>query len=160
PDRSLPSKKIPRYQGLVAGGTRNRHESQRMKLPKEYVDDFLGHRTSAGTSYPDGAPICPRVYSLVFPPPGFFPFYDNGYGDYHGFYWPIGLEDGPPIVAFSSHNVSSLIPENSNIETLYRCQLATSNGGTKDSHDDYRDLAKRAIGKPPSEHDIRDLKCD
>jgi len=131
-----------------------------MKLPKEYVDDFLGHRTSAGTSYPDGAPICPRVYSLVFPPPGFFPFYDNGYGDYHGFYWPIGLEDGPPIVAFSSHNVSSLIPENSNIETLYRCQLATSNGGTKDSHDDYRDLAKRAIGKPPSEHDIRDLKCD
>jgi len=130
-----------------------------MKLPREYEDDFLRYRVSFAASYPDGTPIRPRVYSLVFPPPGFLPFYDTGYGDCHGFYWPIGREDGPPIVAFSSHDVSSLIPENSDIESLYRCQLATSNGDTTyPSH--YRDLAETAIGKPPSEHDIRDLKCD
>jgi hypothetical protein len=130
-----------------------------MKLPREYHDDYLGYRTSVVASYPDGTPIRPRVHSLVFPPPGFFPFYDTGYGDYHGFYWPIGREDGPPIVALSSHDVSSLIPENSGIESLYRCQLATSNGDTEDPHHS-RDLAERAIGKPPPEHDIRDLKCD
>jgi len=130
-----------------------------MKLPREYEDDFLRYRVSFAASYPDGTPIRPRVYSLVFPPPGFLPFSDNGYGDYHGFYWPIGREDGPPIVAFSSHDVSSLIPENSDIESLYRCQLATSNGDTTyPSH--YRDLAETAVGKPPSEHDIRDLNYD
>jgi hypothetical protein len=68
-----------------------------MKLPREYDDDFLGYRASFGASYPDGTAIRTRVYSLVFPPPGFFPFYDTGYGDYHGFYWPIGREDRPPL---------------------------------------------------------------
>jgi hypothetical protein len=130
-----------------------------MKLPSEYDDDFLEYETGFGASYPDGTPIRSRVYSLVFPPPGFFPFYGIGNGDYHGFYWPIGREDGPPIIAFSSHDVWSLIPENSDIESLYRCQLATSNGDTDILHR-YRDLAEIAIGKPTSEHNIRGLKHD
>ncbi len=130
-----------------------------MKLPNEYDDDFLGYEAGFGASYPDGTPIRPQVYSLVYPPPGFFPFYGIGNGDQHGFYWPIGREDGPPIIAFSSHDVWSLIPENSDVESLYRCQLAKSNG---DTHclNCYRDLAERANGKPPSEHDVRGLTRD
>jgi hypothetical protein len=130
-----------------------------MKLPAEYDDDFLGYQAGFGASYPDGTPIRTRVCSLVFPPPGFFPFYGIGNGDYHGLYWPIGREDDPPIVGFSSHDVWSVIPENSDIESLYRCQLATSNGDS-DSPDHYRDLAEKASGKSPSAHDIRGVKCD
>lgn len=129
-----------------------------MKLPTEYDDDFLDYESGFG-AYPDGTPIRTRVYSLVYPPPGFFPFYGIGNGDYHGFYWPIGREDGPPLVAFSSHDAWSLIPENSDVESLYRCQLAKSDGET-DSIDRYRHLAEAANGKQPSEHDIRGLKYD
>ena len=82
-----------------------------MMLPTEYDDDFLGHEAGFGACYPDGTPIRTRVYSLVYPPPGFLPFYGIGNGDYHGFYWPIGREVGPPTVSFSSHDVGSLIPE-------------------------------------------------
>src|SRR6266478_4058310 len=130
-----------------------------MKLPIEYHDDFLGYEASFGASYPDGTPIRPRVYSLVFPPPGFFPFSGIGNGDYHGFYWPIGREDGPPIVGFSSHDAGSLIPENSDVESLYRCQLAKSEGDS-DGPDHYRELAEKASGKSPSDHDIRGVKHD
>ncbi len=130
-----------------------------MKLPTEYDEDFLGYETGFGAVYPDGTPIRTRVYSLVFPPPGFFPFYGIGNGDYHGFYWPIGREDGPPIVGFSSHDVWSLIPENSDIKSLYHCQLAKSNGdGEVSGH--YRELAEQAGGKSPSEHDLRGVKCN
>lgn len=130
-----------------------------MNLPTEYNDDILGYEAGFGGTYPDGTPIKVRVYSLVFPPIGFFPFYGIGNGDFHGFYWPIGREVGPPIVAFSSHDVRSLIPEHSNIESLYRCELARSSD-QGDTARDYRDLAKQANGKPPAEHDIRGLKFD
>jgi hypothetical protein len=124
-----------------------------MKLPISYDDDILGHERRY---YQDGFPTTPRAYSLVYPPVGFFPYYDIGNGDYHGFYWPIGREGGPPIVAFSSHDVGSLIPENSNIEALYLCQLATSRGD-EDTTDPYRELAQRANGYFPTEHHIRGI---
>jgi len=130
-----------------------------MKLPNKYDDDFLRHEAGFGASYPDGTPIRTRVYSLVYPPPGFFPFYGIGNGDYHGFYWPNGREDGPPVVGFTSHDAWALIPENSDIESLYRCQLAKSTGDT-DGPDRYRELAKQACGKSPSEHDLRGVKYD
>jgi hypothetical protein len=127
-----------------------------MKLPASYDDDILGYE---GGYYPDGSPITPRVYSLVYPPIGFFPFYGIGNGDYHGFYWPIGREDGPPIVAFSSHDAGSLIPEHSDIEALYRCQLARSIEGDENI-DCYRELVKEATGKLPATHDIRGISHD
>jgi hypothetical protein len=130
-----------------------------MKMPSEYDDDFLGLERGVGTSYPDGIRIRTRVFSLVYPPPGFFPFYGIGNGDYHGFYWPTGREEGQPIVAFSSHDAWSLIPENSDIEALYRCQLATSDGDTE-AVNHYRQLAETAIGKPTREPDILGLKYD
>jgi hypothetical protein len=130
-----------------------------MKLPNEYDDDFLDYETGFGASYPDCTPLRTRVYSLVYPPPGFFPFYGIGNGDYHGFYWPIGREEGAPIVAFSSHDAWSLIPENSDVESLYRSQLAKSDGDTG-TVDRYRKLAGAANGKPPAEHVVRGLKYD
>lgn len=129
-----------------------------MKLSTEYNDDFLGYETGFNASLPDCSRIGCRIYSLVFPPPGFFPFYGIGNGDYHGFYWPIGRENGPPIVAFSSHDAWSLIPEHSDIESLYQCQLATSKNA--ESAKRYRDFAETALGKQPSEHSVRGLKCD
>lgn len=137
-----------------------------MKLPREYDDDFLDYESGFGgppsddDPPPDAAPVRASVYSLVYPPPGFFPFYGNGSGDYHGFYWPIGREDGPPLVAFSSHDVGSLIPENSDIESLYRCQLAKSDGDDDHGPRRYRELAERACGEAPSEHDLRGVKHD
>ncbi len=127
-----------------------------MKLPTTYDDDILGHE---GRFYPDSTPAQSRVYSLVFPPIGFFPFYGIGNGDYHGFYWPIGWEEDPPIIAFSSHDAWSLIPEHSNIETLYNCELARANEDA-DSSDDYRELVTKAIGKPPIDHDLRGVAPD
>jgi hypothetical protein len=132
-----------------------------MKMPTEFDADILGYETGFGASYPDGTPVTApptRVYSLVFPPIGFFPFYGIGNGDYHGFYWPIGCEEGPPIVAFSSHDVGSLIPEHSDIESLYRCQLARSSGD--DENHTYCELAKQANGKLPATHDTRGVPHD
>lgn len=128
-----------------------------MKLPTEYRDDFLDYETGFGAVDPDSVPIRTRVYSLVFPPPGFFSFYGIGNGDYHGFYWPLGRESGPPIVGFSSHDVGALIPENSDIESLYRCQCAKASGDSvAPSH--YRVLAEQACGRSPLEPDIRGLE--
>jgi hypothetical protein len=127
-----------------------------MKMPTVYDDDILRFESGFDDTYPDGTKITPRIYSLVYPPIGFFPFYGIGNGDYHGFYWPIGREDGPPIVAFTSHDAWSLIPEHSNVESLYRCQLALTN--TKDTLSTYKQLAAQANGRPPAKHDIRGLR--
>lgn len=127
-----------------------------MKLPTTYDDDVLGYE---GGFYPDGTPAQSRVYSLVYPPTGFFPFSDIGNGDYHGFYWPIGREEAPPIVAFSSHDARSLIPEHSSIERLYACELARANDDV-DSPDHYRELVTKATGEPPIDHDLRGVAPD
>ncbi len=92
-----------------------------MLLPTEYDDDILNVE---GGSYPDGTPIKTRVHSLVYPPIGFFPFAGTGNGDYHGFYWPIGREEQPPLVAYSSHDAYALIPEHGDLTSAGRCQLA------------------------------------
>lgn len=137
-------------------GSANRPSAAIMKLPTSYSDDILGYE---GGFCANGSPIIPRVYSLVYPPIGFFPFYGIGNGDYHGFYWPIGREDGPPIVAFTSHDAGSLIPEHSSIEALYPCQLARS-ADDQENSDCYRELANQAIGKPPADHNIRGIRHD
>ncbi len=127
-----------------------------MKLPTTYDDDILGYEDGL---YPDGSPVGSKVYSLVFPPIGFFPFYGIGNGDYHGFYWPIGQEEAPPIVAFSSHDAWSLIPEHSNVEMLYACELARTDDD-EDRHDHYRELVTKATGKSPIDHDLRGVSSD
>jgi len=92
-----------------------------MEMPTVYDDDILNVE---GGAYPDGTPTRTTVYSIVYPPVGFFPFAGTGNGDYHGFYWPIGREDRPPLVAYSSHDAYALIPEHGDLSAAGRCQLA------------------------------------
>lgn len=92
-----------------------------MQMPTVYDDDILNVE---GGSYPDVTPTRTTVYSIVYPPVGFFPFAATGNGDYHGFYWPIGREDRPPMVAYSSHDAYALIPEHGDLTSAGRCQLA------------------------------------
>jgi tetratricopeptide (TPR) repeat protein len=93
-----------------------------MQMPTVYNDDIL----AVESHYPDCSPHRPAVYSMVYPPVGFFPFAGTGNGDYHGFYWPIGREDASPIVAYSSHDAYALIPEHGDLGSAGRCQLARS----------------------------------
>jgi hypothetical protein len=90
-------------------------------MPTTYDDDILNVEDAF---YPDGTPTRTVVYSIVYPPVGFFPFAGTGNGDYHGFYWPIGREDAPPLVAYSSHDAYALIPEHGDLTSAGRCQLA------------------------------------
>ena len=90
-------------------------------MPTVYCDDILNIESG---SYPDGTATRTKVYSIVYPPIGFFPFAGTGNGDYHGFYWPIGREDATPIVAYSSHDAYALIPEHGDLASAGRCQLA------------------------------------
>lgn len=92
-----------------------------MQMPTVYDDDILNVE---GGSHPDGTATRTTVYSIVYPPVGFFPFAGTGNGDYHGFYWPIGREHGPAQVAYSSHDAYALIPEHGDLTSAGRCQLA------------------------------------
>ena len=128
-----------------------------MELLTNYDDDILGYDRGHAPSRQK-----PIVYSLIYPPIGFFPFYGarTGNGDCFGYYWPIGRESGSPIVAFTSHDVWSLIPKFSSIESMYRCCLARSNDDDQDSLEDYRLLVEAATHNAPAEHDLRDVAHD
>lgn len=126
-----------------------------MKLPTTYDDDIFNYGrepSNKGLNSPS------TVYSLIYPPIGFFPFYGIGNGDHYGLYWPLGREDSPPLVAFCSHDAFSLIPENSSIESFYDCALARGQSDNDDSAidlEDYADIVTTATGSPPVKHDVR-----
>ena len=119
-----------------------------MRLPTMYDDDMLRWK-EINYPLPEGKTRSAAVSSLVYPPVGFFPFYDIGNGDEYGFYWPIGKEEEAPLVASMSHDAVSLIPEYSTVESMYQCRLTCSSGedDIEDLHD-YRELLKnaRALG--------------
>jgi len=61
----------------------------------------------------DGAPVDfppSPIYSLVFPPVGFWPLVQLGNGDELGFYWPLGCENVEPIIVETAHDVWGLVP--------------------------------------------------
>jgi hypothetical protein len=127
-------------------------------MPTEFSDDVLGHDSPPGSCYPDDTPIVVTertTYSVLWPPLGFFPFYHIGNGDAYGFYWPVGREEQPPIVAFTNHDVGSLIPVNSGIEGLLRCRLATSDERVDD--EDNEDDDEMYAEDKESTDDLRDL---
>lgn len=92
-----------------------------MPMPTVYDDAILNVEDDF---YPDDNVPTTTVYSIVYPPVGFFPFAATGNGDFHGLYWPIGREDGPPLVAYSSHDAYALIPEYGDLAAAGRCRLA------------------------------------
>lgn len=111
-----------------------------------------------------------RVYSLIYPPIGFLPFYEIGNGDDHGYYWPLGREESPPLIAMSSHDTGSIIPENSQIVRFYACQVARERAELEDeedefedsfsSADEYRSIVEAAIGKSLPDDVIAPVQAD
>ncbi|MBN8624387.1 MAG: tetratricopeptide repeat protein [Planctomycetes bacterium] len=99
-------------------------------MPVNFDDDLFGVEARF---HPDGERRRIQVYSVVYAPIGFFPFAGTGNGDYYGLYWPIGHEELPPIVAFTSHDAYAVIPEYGDLSGLVRCQLATSDDDTLSS---------------------------
>lgn len=90
-----------------------------MEMPAVYVEDILNVKNHLT---PDGTQT--RVYSLSDPPVGFFPFAGTDQGDCYGLYWPIGREEGPPVVAYTNHDVFALIPVHGDLAAAVRYQLA------------------------------------
>lgn len=146
----------------MTDGTSGREPKQ---LPESYDDDVLGYESEI---VPEGGLPPARVYSMVYPPIGFFPFYGIGNGDYHGYFWPLGREDGPPLIAFSNHDVGSLIPENSRIDRFYLCHLACLPTGRDEepaesnsfSAEEYRSLVETATGESYSDQPTRRIHAD
>lgn len=131
-----------------------------IQLPEVYTDDLLGWEIAPEAN---GNTRNARVYSLVYPPIGFFRFYGIGNGDDHGFYWPLGMEDKAPLVAFTSHDVGAINPENSDIERFYLCELARSGPRDEDvsaTMADYRALAEKATGHPQPEEPADNISTD
>jgi len=62
----------------------------------------------------------------AYPPPGYLPWnrLELGNGDTYGFYWPIGTESGPPIVATIVHDEGQLMPLASSLEAAIRLHVA------------------------------------
>jgi hypothetical protein len=61
----------------------------------------------------------------AYPPPGYLPWnrLEVGNGDTYGFYWPIGREQGPPIVCTLMHDAWELAPLASSLEAAVRLHV-------------------------------------
>ncbi len=146
----------------MTDGTSGREPKQ---LPEFYDDDVLGFEYRIVPE--DGLPPA-RVYSLVYPPIGFFPFYGTGDGDYYGYYWPLGREEKPPLIASTNHGVGSLVPENSQIDRFYLCQLARIMNDPDEDVDDslassaeqYKSLVEAATGESQPHQPSRRIHAD
>lgn len=85
-----------------------------MHVPQTYFD------ICRRLDQPAESPVRPvEDFELAYPPVGFAPCLGGiGNGDEYGFYWPVGREADPPVVAFMSHDAWALIPVASSIEGL------------------------------------------
>jgi tetratricopeptide (TPR) repeat protein len=102
-----------------------------MRVPQVYLDLLGRDDTDVGAAdwfgsrsiLPDGQWVGPLPEpAVVYPPVGFLPwvFCSLGNGDDYGYYWPIGKEKEPPIVALMSHDYRALNPIASSAEALAR----------------------------------------
>ncbi|HYR11420.1 MAG TPA: hypothetical protein VEQ60_26800 [Longimicrobium sp.] len=62
----------------------------------------------------------------AYPPPGYLPWNrpEVGNGDTYGFYWPIGREQGPPLVCTIMHDARALVPLASSLAGAVRLHVA------------------------------------
>ena len=76
----------------------------------------------------------------AYPPAGYLPWsiLDVGNGDTYGYYWPIGREDGPPIVCTVCHDGWRLVPVASSLAGSIRLHLLTGHGGVEELVDTAR----------------------
>lgn len=81
----------------------------------------------------------------AYPPPGYLAWNrpEVGNGDTYGFYWPIGAEDGPPLVCTTLHDAWAVAPVATSLAALVRLQVAAA----PDPDYDWAELA-RDFGVP------------
>jgi tetratricopeptide (TPR) repeat protein len=102
-----------------------------MRVPQVYLDLLRRDAADVGTAawfsaggiLPGGQWVGPVPDTVVvYPPVGFLPwvFCSLGNGDDYGYYWPIGKEKDPPIVALMSHDCRALNPIASSADALAR----------------------------------------
>lgn len=78
----------------------------------------------------------------AYPPPGYLPWniLDVGNGDTYGYYWPIGLEDGPPVVCTLMHDGWELLPVAASLDGSIRLHLLTGHGDGQELIDTAREF--------------------
>lgn len=95
-----------------------------MKLPDRISEITLHNIYSEAGGYP---------YPL-----GFHPFTEcaSDEGDVFGLYWPVGMEEQPPLVVLRWHDSWDMIPLSSSLEQfLDWCSLVREDDGSKDSRE-------------------------
>jgi len=91
----------------------------------------------------------------AYPPPGYLPWniLDVGNGDTFGYYWPIGCEDGPPVVCTLMHDAGALLPVASSLAGCIRLHLLARNGNLEELVDAARTFAIDIADIPIPERD-------
>ncbi len=101
-----------------------------MQMPIAYDDDLLNLFGNIASDLPTRRQT---LYSIIYPPLGYFPFLQTDNGDSYGYYWTIGKESESPLIAYSSHDAIALIPVSSDLPTFVRSQSALDNKSFHDS---------------------------
>lgn len=100
----------------------------------------------------------------AYPPPGHLPWniLDVGNGDTYGYYWPIGREDGPPIVCTLMHDAWELLPVASSLAGCLRLLLVTNHGDVEQLVDTARAFGVEIgdIAIPASDRDEAPASLD
>jgi hypothetical protein len=91
----------------------------------------------------------------AYPPPGYLPWniLDVGNGDTYGYYWPIGREDGPPVVCTLMHDAGALLPVASSLASCIRLHLLARNGNLEELVETARTFAVDIADIPMPERD-------
>jgi hypothetical protein len=93
--------------------------------------------------------------AMTYPPPGFVtvPGFDIGNGDVSGLYWPIGGEDGPPVLCELWHDSWSLEPVATSVFAFLGSVLAETDDLDGDEAEDelfveHARAAREHLGRP------------
>lgn len=95
--------------------------------------------------------------SGTYPPPGYLAWNrpEVGNGDTFGFYWPIGREDGPPLVCTIEHDAWALRPLASSLAAAVRLHVTA----WPDHGDEWAELAED-FGVPLADARMRRRRTD
>jgi len=74
----------------------------------------------------------------AYPPCGYLPWkaLEVGNGDTYGFYWPIGREEGPPVVCTLMHDEWAVLPVASGLREFARLHVLRHSGSEEDPPED------------------------
>src|SRR5579871_4327100 len=125
----------------VRARLRDNHEVIAMWIPKDEVKTLAAHHRDLG-SRPDGTIDWQTARETFrYLPPGFVEWgvMDVGNGDCYGYYWPVGLEEQPPIAVATMHDSWTALPVASSLES---CLLLAHAKGWGEHEWEWDDLLK------------------